>query len=115
MARLKSGLVIPASVTSVKPPIARCRVLIDEAGTMCNTPLYSPADVESHVTACARRNLEHIQAQSKRVRMPGFFGPDAADRELEEWVAKHKTAIIEGRKSIYGKSKKRKRSKRKRR
>jgi hypothetical protein len=114
MARLKSGLVIPDSVTSVKPPIGRCRVLVDEQGTMCNTPLYSPQDVDRHVTACARRNLEYIRAQSIRERMPGFFGADAADRELEEWVAKNRTAILEGRKSIYGKSK-RKKSKRKRR
>ena len=115
MARLKSGIIIPPNVASVRPPIATCRVIVDEHGTMCNTPLYSPQDVTSHVTACAKRNLEHIQAQSKRVRMPGFFGPDAADRELEEWVAKHKTEILEGRKSIYGKSKRKKKSKRKRR
>ena len=112
MARLKSGLVIPSSVSSVKAPIATCRVIVDEAGTLCNTPLYSPGDVGRHVPSCARRNIEYIQMQSKRVRMPGFFGPDAADRELEEWVRKHRTEILEGRKSIYGKRGKRKRKRR---
>lgn len=99
--RLRSGLVIPSSVTSVRPPLAYCHVIVDDEGGMCGKPLYSPKDIENHVTKCATRNLEFIRKASLRERLPGIFG--SFDPEAEGWVSKHAQEIIEGRKGFYGK------------
>lgn len=104
--RLKSGLIIPSSVTSVKPPKWRCSVIVgtDEGGAakLCGTPFTEDEhrEYQRHVTACARQHLPEIQAQSKRVRLPGFFGPDAFDPEAEKWVRQNRQALIEGRKRL---------------
>lgn len=109
--RLKSGLVIPTSVSSVKPPKFTCRVIVgrrdDGAPKMCGKQFTEDegAGYQRHVTSCARQHQAEIRAASLREKMPGFYGPDAADRELEEWVRKYRREIIEGRKSFVGKRK----------
>lgn len=101
--RLKSGLIIPPSVTSVKRPVAYCTVIVDGAGTVCGKPLYSDRDAQEHSTRCAKRNIEHIRARSLKERMPGVFGP--IDPEAEGWVRRNAREILEGRKGFYGKAK----------
>lgn len=103
--RLKSGLVIPTSVTSVKPPAFVCRVIVDKDRNLCGKQFHAdePRAYQSHVIACAKQHESEIRAASLRERMPGFFGLDAADREAEEWVRKNRREIIEGRKSFVGK------------
>ena len=105
--RLKSGLVIPQSVSSVKPPAFVCRVIVNGDGKLCGQQFTEDehADYQRHVTKCARTHLPEIQGASLRERTPGFYGPEAGDPELEAWVRQHRTEIIEGRKSYYGKRK----------
>lgn len=101
--RLKSGLVIPKNVASVKPPAFTCRVIVDGEGTLCGKQFTEDEAraFRSHVTRCAKVHHGEIVAASKRTTMPGFYGP--VDPEAEEWVSRNKEAIIEGRKSFYGK------------
>jgi hypothetical protein len=100
--RLKSGLVIPPSVASVKPPAFVCRVIVDDEGTMCGKQFTDEEyrAFRQHVTRCAKVHLPEIQGRSKRVRMPGLYGPDAFDPEAEKWVRENRQALIEGRKRL---------------
>lgn len=107
--RLKSGLVIPGHVTSVKPPARVCMVIVgqndDGSSRLCGMKFTEDEmlDYQRHVTRCAKVHHAEIQAASKRVRMPGFYGPEAADAEAESWVRRNRQKIIEGRLSFYGK------------
>lgn len=105
MPRLKSGLVIPTNVSSVKPPKFTCRVIVKADGMVQCGKQFSDEEgraYQQHVTACAKQHHDQIVAASRRTRMPGFYGPDAADREAEEWMSANREEVLEGRKSLYG-------------
>jgi hypothetical protein len=44
---------------------------------------------EQHVVKCSAVNEEHLINASLRTRLPGLFGPEAGDPELEGWIRRH--------------------------
>lgn len=47
---------------------------------------------------CAERNAERMDAESLRAKAPGIFDPNkSGDVELERWVRRNRTALLEDR------------------
>lgn len=56
---------------------------------------------ERHVVACAARHDEQLRALSWRQRAPAIFDPQVSgDVELGRWIAVHRDALLEGRKTL---------------
>jgi hypothetical protein len=85
----------PAHAIHNTGPYGRCLVVVNADGDQCGHPCMSQRELVSHTSECARRHASAINAYRKRTH------PDimrAWDPELEEWFAKHKDAVLEGRK-----------------
>lgn len=58
-------------------------------------------DFTRHVAGCAKRNETEIDEQLNEAilarKMPGLFGPEAGDVELERWFKEHRDEILEYR------------------
>lgn len=77
MTQLKSGLIIPSSVTSVDPPKYVC--------LLCRARFKKSqaAAYEAHVIRCSNRHEAEIHALSPRTKAPGIFGDEGWDKEEE--------------------------------
>ena len=53
-----------------------------------------------HATQCADDHYQDAKAETAASKMPGLFGPDTIDHELEAYAKEHAEAILEGRKRL---------------
>lgn len=78
MEKRASGLIVAGTTAPARP--FRCRV--------CQVRL-SQGEYERHVVACQGEHDAQLRELSLRERLPGLFGPDAGDPELEAWARTH--------------------------
>lgn len=75
-------------------PAYRCRVCGAEY------PEHDQIGYQQHVVKCADEHHDQLEGLRLANRLPGIYGPDTIDHELERWTEKHATEIIEGRKRL---------------
>jgi hypothetical protein len=67
---------------------------------ICQERFWESRGYERHVVKCYNRNEAEVREQSIKERAPTLYGDEAGDPELESWVRKHKTEILEDRKKM---------------
>lgn len=63
---------------------------------VCQTPLHEDT-YERHVARCVRRHEQQLRELSPAHTLPGLFGPEVGDVELERWVRRNRQAVADGR------------------
>jgi phage FluMu protein Com len=53
-----------------------------------------------HSSRCAEEHYQDAKNETVAAKMPGLFGPDTIDHELEAYAKEHAEAILEGRKRL---------------
>ena len=75
------------------PPAARSR---DETAYNCLTCGSSGVD-QAHIISCS---AAHADVEQQMVRDDSVWNGKPVVPDLEEWVAKHRTELLEGRKKL---------------
>jgi hypothetical protein len=88
---LPSGLIV---ATSLEPPAGQCMVC---EAVFTARECRPGGEYEKHVAKCSDQHETELRAMSLSEKLPWLYGPDAIDRELEDWVHRRRGAIIEGR------------------
>jgi hypothetical protein len=82
-------LFVPGATRDDEEPSLFCTVPVDAEGTLCGACFYEDerSKYQRHVGACARENMEHIEAQRLAAKNP-IFDENTWDPEISAHMRK---------------------------